>query len=160
VRRGPRGGRIPGAVSLPRRALVDEAAGWLLPLDRQRAVLEEALGVALPPPPDRAAGGPVAAGGRSGAASSSGCGVAGDRKEAGGAAGEAAEEAAAPAPQVVLYCNGGVAACTAALALARLGYPGRVSVYDGSWNEWSARSDLPAEGPGPGTSGGGGGGAL
>lgn len=46
--------------------------------------------------------------------------------------------------KVVIYCNGGVAACTAALALHRLGR-GNWAVYDGSWNEWSARMELPVE---------------
>jgi thiosulfate/3-mercaptopyruvate sulfurtransferase len=46
--------------------------------------------------------------------------------------------------RVVLYCNGGVAACTAALALERLGYR-KWAVFDGSWNEWGGRQDLPVE---------------
>ncbi len=88
VRRGPRGGRIPGAASLPRPALLDPDTDWLLPLDEQKEKLEQA-GVDFEHPEQQ---------------------------------------------KVVLYCNGGVAACTAALALHRLGR-GNWAVYDGSWNE-------------------------
>ena len=45
---------------------------------------------------------------------------------------------------VVAYCNGGVAATVPLFALHRLGYR-NLSNYDGSWNEWGAREDLPAE---------------
>jgi thiosulfate/3-mercaptopyruvate sulfurtransferase len=45
---------------------------------------------------------------------------------------------------VVAYCNGGVAATVPLFALRRLGYR-NLSNYDGSWNEWGAREDLPAE---------------
>jgi thiosulfate/3-mercaptopyruvate sulfurtransferase len=45
---------------------------------------------------------------------------------------------------VVAYCNGGVAATVPLFALHRLGY-GNLANYDGSWNEWGAREDLPAE---------------
>ena len=45
---------------------------------------------------------------------------------------------------VVAYCNGGVAATVPLFALHRLGYH-NLSNYDGSWNEWGAREDLPAE---------------
>ena len=45
---------------------------------------------------------------------------------------------------VVAYCNGGVAATVPLFALHRLGY-GNLANYDGSWNEWGARKDLPAE---------------
>ena len=45
---------------------------------------------------------------------------------------------------VVAYCNGGVAATVPLFALHRLGY-GNLSNYDGSWNEWGSRQDLPAE---------------
>lgn len=96
MRRGPRGGRIPGAVSLPRKALLDPATGWLRSREELQAILE---GVGA---------------------------LRGDEQP------------------VVLYCNGGVAACTAALALQQLGHTAW-SVYDGSWNEWGARPELPIE---------------
>jgi thiosulfate/3-mercaptopyruvate sulfurtransferase len=99
VRRGPRGGHIPSAVSLPRAMLLDEQTECFKPLAELQQLLQ-AAGVVL--------------------------------------GGEGASQ-----QQVVLYCNGGVAACTAALALHRLGHR-CWSVYDGSWNEWS-RSDLPVQ---------------
>ncbi|GHO55731.1 sulfurtransferase [Ktedonobacter robiniae] len=49
-----------------------------------------------------------------------------------------------PEQHVVAYCNGGVAATTVLFSLAMLGYP-RLTNYDGSWNEWGSRSDLPTE---------------
>jgi len=45
---------------------------------------------------------------------------------------------------VIAYCNGGVAATVPLFALHRLGYR-NVANYDGSWNEWGTREDLPAE---------------
>ena len=51
------------------------------------------------------------------------------------------EDRAAP---VVAYCNGGVAATVPLFALHRLGYK-NLANYDGSWNEWGVREDLPAE---------------
>jgi len=50
----------------------------------------------------------------------------------------------APEQRVVAYCNGGVAATTILFSLAMLGYP-NLTNYDGSWNEWGRRNDLPAE---------------
>ncbi len=49
-----------------------------------------------------------------------------------------------PQERVVAYCNGGVAATTILFSLALLGYP-NLTNYDGSWNEWGIRPDLPVE---------------
>jgi thiosulfate/3-mercaptopyruvate sulfurtransferase len=92
-RRGPRGGHIPGAASLPRERFFAKEGGFL-PLDELRALVDTE-------------------------------GVKADQP-------------------VVAYCNGGVAATVLLFNLARLGYTDLAN-YDGSWNEWGARLDLPVE---------------
>lgn len=45
---------------------------------------------------------------------------------------------------IIVYCGLGLSATALAFVLDMLSYP-NVSVYDGSWAEWGAREDLPAE---------------
>jgi thiosulfate/3-mercaptopyruvate sulfurtransferase len=94
VRRGARGGHIPGAVHIPREVFMD-AEGRFRPDAELRAAAEAA-----------------------------------DLR---------------PEDRVVAYCNGGVAATTVLFGLSLLGYP-RLTNYDGSWNEWANRPELPVEG--------------
>ncbi|HTK06891.1 MAG TPA: sulfurtransferase [Ktedonobacteraceae bacterium] len=55
-----------------------------------------------------------------------------------------AQAGVSPEQHVVAYCNGGVAATSILFSLALLGYP-HLTNYDGSWNEWGERQDLPVE---------------
>ena len=50
-----------------------------------------------------------------------------------------------PDRPVVAYCNGGVTATAVLFALHRTGHARPAANYDGSWNEWGERRDLPVE---------------
>lgn len=57
----------------------------------------------------------------------------------------ATEAGVDPDGSVTAYCNGGVTATALLFGLYRAGTKD-VSNYDGSWNEWGERTDLPVEG--------------
>jgi thiosulfate/3-mercaptopyruvate sulfurtransferase len=56
----------------------------------------------------------------------------------------AADAGVNPERRTIAYCNGGVSATAVLFALHRLGN-GNFANYDGSWNEWGERLDLPVE---------------
>ncbi len=94
VRGHGRPGHIPGAINIPREALIDSATGTFKSSEELQKIFLHA-------------------------------GVRPDERQ-------------------VAYCNGGVAATTLLFGLAMLGYP-ELTNYDGSWNEWGIRQNLPVE---------------